>query len=808
MMRKAASTIRRGRLRLAIVASIVAAIPLLIGASAASGVGTMVVFNFESASQVNPTQGWQEGACNAPNWLGSNTGEASQSSAQASEGTSSLALPVNYAGGGWDQGGIDCALTWPRPWDLSPYATISADVWVPMAGISAGVGFNGPWNPGPQRMLQAGWNTVTSSILPGGDFGGGVTSASEFLVQVIGRGAIYNGPVYIDNIKLLPSPNPIVSITAPLADETISVPLGGLYTISAKVSAGENPIASVAWSTDNGQSGPMTYDSGTGVATGQWDPWAAGDGVHAVTVTATDTLGVSTAIPVNVLVQESQLQVQVVSPTFDSQLKGDVTVKAKVKPDPRFALRHVVLKADRMHVSTRLGAADADGWRSASFRLDTHRISDGAITLRVVATDSNSSVAGLVDVIVQNHRVKWDIVRTHRTDFAAGGHPFRYVGWNEYELFTRVDTTTTHVDETIDGQVIPVGTNLTWQYQIDKQMLEAQKHHLTVLRTWAFDENNEAQAFQNPIGTYNENTFQKLDYVLASAKKHGIRVILTLANYWGDYGGINAYTTQLGLPSKLLFYTNATAKAQYEAYVAHLVNRVNTVTGVAYKNDPTVFSWELMNEPRDSCADDPVYCDASGATLANWVKAEAAYIHGLDRNHMVDAGFEGHGLVQTPSGPYQWAGTTEGQGNDPYVAQAVEGVDFLSFHPYPNEWWMQPFTYAQTKDLITGLTRMGVAYKKPVVMGEWGVTRAQIVTDKAGNPITQTDPGYNAARSDWYKMIIRACYLNGCAGTNIWMLADWSDNTFNVNLYKPYFDAKRDAPIVKTLGTWGWWLSH
>src|SRR5664280_1775815 len=217
-MRKAASTIRRGRLRVAIVALVVAAIPLLIGASAASGVGTMVVFNFESASQVNPTQNWQDGACSAPSWLGSNAGIPSQSSTQASEGTNSLALPVNYVGGGWDQGGIDCALAWPRPWDLSPFATISADVWVPMTGISAGVGFNGPWNPGPQRMLQAGWNTVTSSILPGGDFGGGVNSASEFLVQVIGRGAVYNGPVYIDNIRLLPSPNPIVSVTAPVPD--------------------------------------------------------------------------------------------------------------------------------------------------------------------------------------------------------------------------------------------------------------------------------------------------------------------------------------------------------------------------------------------------------------------------------------------------------------------------------------------------------------------------------------------------------------------------------------------------------------
>lgn len=46
------------------------------------------------------------------------------------------------------------------------------------------------------------------------------------------------------------------------------------------------------------------------------------------------------------------------------------------------------------------------------------------------------------------------------------------------------------------------------------------------------------------------------------------------------------------------FYTDERAKLLFKANLCHMATRVNSITGVPYKEDPTIFYWDILNEPR------------------------------------------------------------------------------------------------------------------------------------------------------------------------------------------------------------------
>ncbi|KAG7627107.1 Glycoside hydrolase superfamily [Arabidopsis thaliana x Arabidopsis arenosa] len=100
------------------------------------------------------------------------------------------------------------------------------------------------------------------------------------------------------------------------------------------------------------------------------------------------------------------------------------------------------------------------------------------------------------------------------------------------------------------------------------------------------------------------------------------------------------------------FYRNPVIKEFYKNHVKTMLNRVNTFTKVAYKDEPASMAWQLMNEPR--CG-----VDRSGKTLMAWINEMALFVKSVDPNHLLSTGHEGG----SAAGALFWEVISEGMSN-------------------------------------------------------------------------------------------------------------------------------------------------
>lgn len=278
----------------------------------------------------------------------------------------------------------------------------------------------------------------------------------------------------------------------------------------------------------------------------------------------------------------------------------------------------------------------------------------------------------------------FDFVDVQGTRFVLNGETFRFVGANNYYLMQRA------------------AAGGTFRDQVDQVIEHACTLGLTVMRTWGFNhglynwddpayadyahqpsairgEPGEPAANSNPLlvepavyehsesgllqlspAVINEDTFQGLDYVIYKARGHGIRLILPLINGGGltntnyEYGGRGLFVAWTQNPEYYSgsdavpavatdeFYTHPATTQWYRDYIAMMLNRVNTYTGIAYKDDPTILAWELGNEL--------MVTPTNAADFAAWIDEMGEYIHTHDPNHLVTVGAEGLPFADEPYG--------------------------------------------------------------------------------------------------------------------------------------------------------------
>lgn len=191
---------------------------------------------------------------------------------------------------------------------------------------------------------------------------------------------------------------------------------------------------------------------------------------------------------------------------------------------------------------------------------------------------------------------------------------------------------------TIDGTAgYFAGSNAYWlgfqtdNDNVDKVLADAESSGLRIMRIWGFNDVNTVptdgsvyfQVLNDGKATINtgKDGLQRLDYVVSSAERHNIKLIINFVNYWSDYGGMAAYVTAFG-GSTTSWYTDDASQAAYQNYIKTVVSR--------YIDSPAVFAWELANEPRCSS------CDVS--VIHDWVASTSAFIKSIDSAHLVGIG--------------------------------------------------------------------------------------------------------------------------------------------------------------------------
>ena len=275
---------------------------------------------------------------------------------------------------------------------------------------------------------------------------------------------------------------------------------------------------------------------------------------------------------------------------------------------------------------------------------------------------------------------------------------------------------------------------------------------------------------QKEPGVYNDTIFRGLDYLLAEMAERNMKAVLYINNSWEWSGGYGMYLEWAGAGKSLIpaevgygpfmesvshFVTNEKAKELFYNHVRHVVSRTNTVTGRPYKDDPTIFSWQIGNEPRCFRSD-----SLGQSAFVDFMWTTASLIKSIDPNHMVSSGSEGRHGCETSLELFE-------------KIHSCPDIDYMNIHIWPYNWsWVRentlktnlPVAIENTDKYIDEHVAVAARYGKPVVLEEFGFPRDDFQFAKGT---------HTTARDEYYRhvfgRIVESAKEGGLfAGLNFW----------------------------------------
>jgi mannan endo-1,4-beta-mannosidase len=212
------------------------------------------------------------------------------------------------------------------------------------------------------------------------------------------------------------------------------------------------------------------------------------------------------------------------------------------------------------------------------------------------------------------------------TRLTLGGETFRYGGpnieWLGLEAYGPLDS---------------MGPRYPSHFEVDDAMDTAKAMGARVIRSQTLGDSIGCDLCIEPkLGEFNPEAFKHIDYALKAAHDRGLRLILTLAGdcAYCELGGTGEYFKDMGPNGVKAFFNDPKVIARFEAHIAALLNHKNSLTGIRYKDDPTILAWENCN----ACGILVTFTD-SGANLAQyvgWVDTIGSFIKSIDTKHLYE----------------------------------------------------------------------------------------------------------------------------------------------------------------------------
>lgn len=357
----------------------------------------------------------------------------------------------------------------------------------------------------------------------------------------------------------------------------------------------------------------------------------------------------------------------------------------------------------------------------------------GRVLAQTSSTDDTADASG-------NHFV----TRSGRVIYRRG-QPFRVAGSNNYYLM------------------------YSSQFMVDNVLTTAAAQNFNTMRTWGFldvgnqDGSNSVDGPHNgvyfhywdgsaPAFNDGDTGLKHLDYVIYKAGQLNIKLVIPFINNYDQFGGMDQYVRWKGGQYHDQFYSDPTIRQWYKDWIAHLLNHTNAYTGIQYKDDATILSWELANEER--CTGFGVYPVSSNCTtqtITSWATDVSAFIKSIDHKHLLAPGDEGFYCSDPTSSDFT---VNCSQGVDSIALAKIPDMDVISYHLYPDSWGKTPEWGTEwIRRHIEDSHRLG----DRAVAGEWG-----ILDKNTRNPVYQ----------QWENEVLKD---NG-AGALYWILSGLEDN--------------------------------